>query len=255
MDGVGVVVTRDEGPDGPLGRRLADRGLRVHHWPTVRTAPPPDPGALRDALGGLAGFDWVVFTSLRAVAAVTQRVPAAPQGPRIAAVGRATASALEASGWRVDLVPDTWTGEALVAALIEAGVADGARVLFPASAIARDTVPEGLAAAGAEVAQVDAYTLEPAPLDRDACRAALESGEIALITFTSPSTVEGLAAALGDDVMELARARARAIAIGPTTAEAAGAAGFADVAVADPHSLDGLADRAAEAARASIQEA
>jgi uroporphyrinogen-III synthase len=255
MDGVGVVVTRDEGPDGPLGRRLADRRLRVHRWPTVRSAPPADPAPLHDALADLEAYDWVVFTSPRAVAAVTERVPAAPDGPRIAAVGRSTASSLEAGGWPVDLVPETWTGEALVTALIEAGVADGARVLFPASAIARDTVPEGLVAAGAEVVQVDAYTTEPAPLDRDACRSALESGDIALITFTSPSSVEGLAAALGDDVMALARARTRAVAIGPTTAEAAGAAGFADVAVADPHSLDGLADRAAEAARASIQEA
>lgn len=244
--GIGVAVTRDEVEDGPLTTLLADRGARVYPWPTIRTAPPVDPGALRAALRELEIFDWIVVTSPRAALAIRAVKP--PASLRVAAVGEATAAALEDVGWAVDLVPGEQTGEALVAALQEAGVGVGTRVLFPASAIARDVVPAGLEALGAQVLRVVAYRTEPAPLDVAVCRAELESGAVTVITFTSPSTVQNLQEALGPEVFGLAVRRTRAVAIGPTTAEAARAAGFEAVLVADPHSLDGLADRVAELA-------
>lgn len=252
----GIVVTREEDPAGPLGHLLRERGFQVHLWPTIRTAPPRDPTPLEDALREIGSFDWVVFTSPRGIAAVRDRVEVREiRRPRTAAVGEATASALREAGWSVDVVPETQTGEALVAALLEAGVAPGARVLFPASAIARSTVPDGLGEAGVVVTRVEAYRTEPAPLDREACRDALEAGEIMIVTFTSPSAVRGLEAALGRELFDRLRKRTRAVAIGPTTGEAAERAGF-QVAVAEPHSLEGLAERAARvAAELRIEEA
>ena len=252
--GVGVVVTRDEGDDGRLTTLLADRGFRVLHWPTIRTAPPEDPGPLQSALSALEDYDWAVFTSTRAAEAVAGAEP--PAALRVAVVGEATAAALADVGWVVDLVAEPGTGEALVVAMAEAGVGEGHRVLFPASAIALETVPEGLARLGAAVDRVTAYRTEAAPLDVAVCRAALESGAAAVLTFTSPSTVENLEAALGPDTFELAVRRARAVAIGPTTARAVRDAGFGDVAVAEPHSLEGLADRVADVAtRDRLEEA
>ncbi len=244
----GVVVTRDEERDGPLTALLLDRGVSVHHWPVVRTAPPSDPAPLRSALDQLDAFDWVVFTSPRAVAAVVDQV-AAPLAarPRCAAVGEATARALEEAGWPVELVPETQTGQALVHALLRAGLGSGSRVLFPASQIARDAVPDGLGEAGVVVAQVEAYRTEAAAPDRDACRAALDRGAVALVTFTSPSTVVNLERGLGRELFERVRTQLAAVAIGPTTGEAAERAGF-EVFVAEPHSLEGLADRVAEVA-------
>jgi uroporphyrinogen-III synthase len=99
-----------------------------------------------------------------------------------------------------------------------------------------------------------AYRTEPASLDRPECRRLLRSGEVDVITFTSPSTVRGLEAGLGAELMRDAR-RLRAVVIGPTTADAARAAGFEPI-VAEPHSLEGLARRVAGvAARESIEEA
>lgn len=250
----GVAVTRDESGDGPLTRLLADRGFRVHHWPTIRTAPPEDPADLEAALSELDDFDWAVFTSRRAAGPV--REVARPPSLKVAAVGESTAEALADAGWVVDLVSEPQTGEALVIALSEAGVGGGDRVLFPASAIARDVVPDGLERLGAEVVRVVAYRTEAAPLDRAACRTALEAGAVEVITFTSPSTVRNLVAGLGADLMDLAVRKARAVAIGPTTAEAVREAGWGDVVVAEPHSLEGVAQRVAElAARDRIQEA
>lgn len=242
----GVIVTRDEGADGPLTSLLRARGFLVHHWPTIRTAPPDDAAPLAAALSDLSSFDWVVFTSPRAVAAVVRTDTAArpPAGVSVAAVGRSTAGALEAAGWHVDLVPDTQTGQALVGALLNGGMDAGTRVLLPASAIALKTIPDGLEDAGVVVVRVEAYRTEPAMLDRDACRAALESGGVSVVTFTSPSTVENLEAALGGELFDTVRGRTTAVAIGPTTGSAAERAGF-DVLIAEPHSLEGLADRVA----------
>lgn len=254
MAGPGIVVTRDEGPEGPLGHLLRERGFRVYHWPTIRIVPAADTAALEESLAELASFDWVVFTSPRAVAAVLDGVGSDAARPRIAAVGESTAAALAEAGWNVDVVPGTQTGEALVAALIAAGVGPGTRVLFPASAIARDTVPDGLGEAGVTVVQVEAYRTEPARLDRESCRDLLDRGDVAMVAFTSPSTVENLERALGQELFETLKARVRAVAIGPTTGEAAGRAGF-EVSVADPHSLEGLAERAAAlAAHGRIEE-
>lgn len=253
MARAGVVVTRDEGPDGRLTALLRDRGLTVHHWPVIGTAPPEDPAPLARALAALDTFDWIVITSRRVAGVLAERGARPPAGLSVAAVGESTAAALEGAGWSVDLVPATQTGEALVEALRSHGVGPGTRVLFPASSIARDAVPDGLEAAGAEVERVVAYRTEPAPLDRDACRRSLEEGAVDVITFTSPSAVRNLVRAAGSELTASLRGL-RTVVIGPTTAEAARSAGF-EPAVAEPHSLEGLAQRVAElAARARIEE-
>lgn len=265
-----MVVTRDEGDDGPLTELLTGRGFRVHHWPTIRFDPPEDAEPLEAALAELDAFAWAVFTSPRAVTAVGAaarghltlaeaeggRLPLQPAGLRVAAVGESTAAAVAAAGWRVDLVPGEATGEALLAALEEVGVGAGDRVFFPASAIARDVVPAGLRGLGADVRQVVAYRTVVPPLDTAACREALEAGAVQVVTFTSPSTVQNLQESLGPDLFDLAVRTARAVAIGPTTAGAVHDAGFDMVAVAEPYSLEGLADRVAEVADPEhIQEA
>jgi uroporphyrinogen-III synthase len=112
-----VVVTRSEPSDGPLSSELRSLGLPVLVWPAVHVEPAPrEPleAALREAAAG--AFDWIVFASRHAVAAVTEVLPAPPPGVRIAAVGQATAQVLRQRGWPVDLLPGDANAAALVAA-------------------------------------------------------------------------------------------------------------------------------------------
>lgn len=248
--GVGVVVTRDDGEAAPLSRALRARGATVLHWPTVRLAPSADPTPLVTELGRLSTFNWVVFTSPRAVDAVAERRGTLPGRLRVAAVGSATAEAVRRSGWRTDLVPAIQTAEALVDAMTAAGVGSGARVLFPASEIAGATLEEGLADAGAEVVRVTAYRTVAVPIDGAACERALNAGAVQVISFASPSAVNGLVQGLGDRLFREAAARTVMAAIGPTTAAALRSAGARRVIEAAHHSLDGLADRIAEWGRA-----
>jgi uroporphyrinogen-III synthase len=246
LTGVGVVVTRDDGADATLSGLLRELGATVLSWPTIRAAAPSDPRPLRDAVERLGDFDWVVFTSPRAVEAVAEWRPAPPARLRAAAVGASTQAAAEARGWRVEVVPRVQTADALVDALRAGGVGAGTRVFFPASEIALDTLEAGLRALGAEVCRVTAYRTVGADLDRDGCAHALESGEVDVISFTSPSAVENLRSALGERLFRAGAARAVMAAIGPTTAAAVRAAGAAEVIEAAEHSLAGLAERIAQ---------
>jgi uroporphyrinogen-III synthase len=241
-----VVVTRSESSDGPLSSQLRDLGLAVLLWPAVAVEL-GEPGPLEEALGRAGSFDWIVFASRHAVAAVTHIMPAAPAGVRIAAVGRATAQVLRQRGWPVDLLPSEANAAALVQAFASEATGNGmkdikgARILFPASSRALPTISAGLTQLGAEVVQVEAYRTESsASLDVEACRSWIARGSIGAVTFASPSAVDELEHALGKDDFDRLLAAAAAVAIGPTTARALTDRGHTP-ALAETPTLQGLA--------------
>jgi uroporphyrinogen III methyltransferase / synthase len=247
-----VVVTRAEPSDGPLSSELRNLGLRVLLWPAVSVSP-AETGALDKALEHVEAFDWIVFASRHAVAAVTERVTAAPNGVRIAAIGQATAQVLRQRGWNVDLLPSEPNAAGLVAAFAAEDAAPvargktrekvckGARILYPASSRALPTIAAGLSQLGAEVVQVEAYRTESdSSLDVEACRAGIARAAIGAVTFASPSAVEELERALGKEDFDRLLATAAAVAIGPTTARALSERGHAPV-LAESATLHGLA--------------
>jgi uroporphyrinogen-III synthase len=235
-----ILVTRRSEQTGSLREALSALGATVVEVPLIAHEPPADARPLDEALGRLARYDWVAFTSANAVEAVAARlarlgVPLAA-GVRLAAVGPSTAQAIAAHfrGRETDLQPASeFRAEALVEAF-RARDLTGRHVLFPVSDRARDTLAAGLRAQGAVVESVVAYrTVTPdgvhARLDR-----ALAEG-IDLVVLASPSAVDSLMAALGE------RARGVAVAvIGPVTEEAARRAGLDVRAVASPATALGL---------------
>ena len=236
-----VVVTRDEPADGPLSRELKDLGLTVLVWPAVSVTR-ADPAALHAALAAAHGFDWIVFASRHAVAAVLAELPRAPAGLKVAAIGRATARVLRQRGWPVDLVPE----EASAAALVQAFAARpeltqrALKMLYPASSRALPTLAAGLRQLGAEVLQVEAYRTESAPLDVAGCRDWIAREAVGAVTFTSPSAVDELARALGEADFAQLLNTAASVAIGRTTARALSARGHHPV-VAASATLAGVA--------------
>jgi uroporphyrinogen III methyltransferase/synthase len=254
LSGAGVVVTRDEDDAGPLTTALTERGARVLHWGSIGVAAPEDWAALEKAMARIGEYDWICFSSPRAVHAVVSRVGGAPfgltVGPRTAVVGPATAAALSEAGWPVDRFPEEASARGLVRAFRVAGDAPGARVLFPASAIAREEIPEGLARLGAVVDRVTAYRMTFLPLDRGSCLAAVDAGEVDAVTFASPSAMEGLRQGLGHALFHRVAELTPAAAMGPTTAAALEEAGWSRVVVAKTATMEGLAEAAEAAVRA-----
>lgn len=242
-----VVVTRAEAKNGPLSTYLRKLGLTVLLWPAIRTSV-SDTRALEQALHDVKQFDWIVFASRRAVAAVIERLPVQPDDVRIAAVGQATAQVLRQRGWRVEVVPSEADAGSLVTALVP-HLQTGTRVLYPASSRALPTIAKGLAQLGAQVTQVEAYRTEAAELNVAECRSWIERDGVGAITFASPSAVVELEHALGKADLNRLLGSATAVAIGPTTARALAERGFSAI-VAEAATLSGLANTALRALQA-----
>ena len=234
-----VVVTRSEASDGPLSSELRNLGLSVLLWPAV-TVEMTEKGPLEAALADIKSFQWIVFASRHAVAAVTALMATPPVGVRIAAVGQATAQVLRQRGWPVDLLPSEANAAALVDAFAAATI-EGARILFPASSRALPTIAAGLKQLGADVTQVEAYRTESSgALDVENCRSWIARGSIGAVTFASPSAVDELEHALGKDDFDRLLSAAPAVAIGPTTARALSDRGHTPI-LAESATLQGLA--------------
>ena len=179
-----VLVTRPAGRGEHLVHLLAQAGLHAEHVPLTHLVPTRS-AELETARAELAAgvFTHLVVTSRTAAECLADDgATPVPEGTEVVAVGEGTAAALARVGIRATRVADG-SGAALVAAMPPA--APGAAVLFPASAAAARTVPEGLRDKGYRVREVEAY--RPAPLEAPpAVSAGLPSGRYAAIVLTSP---------------------------------------------------------------------
>ena len=162
LNGRRILLTRAK-PDDAIARALRMAGAQVDTLALTVSTPLESArlDAARDRLAHGA-YAWVVFSSWRAARAVVSGLPRARSlGTRIAAVGEATARWVsDHAGVNADM-----TGAGSAAALLECfpAPASGARpVLIPRSALAPDTLPDGLRALGWSVEAVDAYTTTPA---------------------------------------------------------------------------------------------
>ncbi len=255
LTGWTIVVTRAEGPDGPLGASLAAQGARVLHVPTVSIGAPDDLEPLRRAIARLDSFEWMVLTSPRAVGAVS-RVLGAGAHPsaaalhrlarvRVAVVGAATADHARAAGIEPEFVGSGDGGEALAHDLVKVGVGPGSEVLFPASNRAGSGLAAVLREAGARVEQVVAYETRIRAVDIEAYPAAQRADAV---TFTSPSAVEGWVSAWTHDGVNFSVPPIPNVAIGATTAAALEKEGLGAMVATEP-SLDGVVDAVARLAR------
>lgn len=239
-----VLVTRSREQASQLAATLEELGAQVLEAPAIEIAEPEDFGPLDSALQQLGGYDWVVFTSANGVEAVFRRLRTlsldsrAFGGTRLAAVGLATAAALQRYGLHADLVPEQFLTKAVAEALAQAGVA-GARVLLPRTQLVGEDLGAALAAQRAQVDQVVAYrTLQASSLSPEVVDL-LRRGEIDIVTFASSSTVTNLLALLGDSALELL-SRSTIACIGPVTSRTADAAGLPVHIEAEEYTVPGL---------------
>jgi len=231
LAGKTVVVTRPREQAASLADALEALGAEVLPLPTIRIVARPRDAEVDAVLARLAEYALVVFTSVNGVQTFlayldeTGAGSAALAGATLAAIGPATAGALEVRGVACDVVPDDYATEGLLEALEARGVAPaGARVLIPRAREARGVLPDTLRERGALVDVLPVYDTLPA----EGLALPVESVEGAdYITFTSSSTARqfaGLMEAAGsaDPAGRPLAARlsaARLCSIGPVTSE------------------------------------
>ena len=109
LEGLRILVTRNRERVDKLSRQLRRLGAHPVPFPTITIRPVRHP-----SLKGLKGAETVLFTSTTAVDLFFKHAPASHlEGKKVAAVGPATAAALDARGVRVHLRPRTFTSEAI----------------------------------------------------------------------------------------------------------------------------------------------
>ena len=234
-----VIVTRARESASGLARKLEELGARVIEVPTIRFEPPADGGASLDraATDLVEGrYDWLVFTSARAVEALMDRVPDTRRLGQVSVAGVGPATADTLARYRVvpDLMAPGGREEAAGLAEVFPPVQGRGSVLFPRAEAGRDTLVEGLTEKGWRVEVVEAYRTVRPEVDASA-RAEVAGAEA--VCFSSSSTVTGFLDALGQEALPPA-----VVCIGPVTAETARAAGIEVTAVASRASVDGLVE-------------
>lgn len=237
-----VLVTRAAEQAAVMSERLRALGAEPIELPAIAIARPESFDELDEAIERLGDYRWVIFTSANAVEAFFARLEMKGKdarafgGVQLAAVGTATATSLRQFGLRADFVPERFVAEELLTGLLEQGAGEG-RILLPRAEQARDVLPDGLRAAGAEVDAVPVYrTIPGTPAPQLLAR--VQAGEIDIITLTSSSTARNLATLLNGQLVPLRKAMVACIS--PLTAKAARAAGFRVDVVASEYTIPGL---------------
>jgi uroporphyrinogen-III synthase len=194
LRGVGVLVTRPELQAMPLCRLLETQGASALRLPAVEIKPCGDRRTLASQLGALESFDLIIFTSANAVrfgaAFLDQK-----RDLTLAAIGPATARALNLAGYRVAVQPvGTTDSEGLLLHPRLEHLA-GHRILMIKGSNGRQLLEQELARRGAQVVQANVYEVVPATPSAAILAAVLErfkAGEIHVITATSLSLAGSL---------------------------------------------------------------
>jgi len=222
LAGKRVLITRAPRQASELAGCLRVLGATPILIPTIEIGPPSSFVGLDAALASLSGFDLIAFTSGNAVEAFHERakligVTALPR--QVAAVGPATARALQVIGLHVDVMPTTYTAEALAETL--APKASGLRVLLVLAEDAPVILHDALTAAGADVTVAAAYRnrLPEASLVAIASLFGDAASYPDAVTFTSASTAANLVALMAAARLVLPAKVVRA-SIGPITSRA-----------------------------------
>ncbi len=241
-----VLVTRAREQASILTAALEELGAECLEAPAIKIVPPESYAALDAAIGGLAAYDWLIFTSANGVDHFFARLRQAGRdaralgGRKVAAIGAATAERLRQHGILADIVPAEFRAEGIIAAL-ENLVASGMKVLIPRAEVARDILPDKLRELGAAVDVVTAYRTVSGGSDGQDLAARLSAGAIDLVTFTSSSTVTNLLDLLGEGGPALV-AKAKVACIGPITAATCLDKGIKPDIVADEFTIAGLVE-------------
>ena len=210
--------------------------------PLINFAPSEDPTSLEEALRELAqgAFDWVTLTSSTTVDVLHAYRAVIPANTRVAAVGETTAAALNAVGYRVDVVPDEDNSAAGMASQLIALEPKPIRVLTLRSALAKPVLTRLLAEAGHDVRSVVAYRTVGVPVT-EKIAGDVRSGRINAILVTSGSVAEQVQEQFSEIPAETVIA-----AIGPRTAKDARRAGLGVSVVAKEQSVAGLISAVAQ---------
>ena len=241
-----IVVTRTREQASQLADQLLELGAEVLEIPTIRTEEPQNKSDLMEAMLGLGGYDWIVFTSPNGVTAFFNYFfkgfddIRALGNVRIAAVGPATSAKLKELHLRVDAMPEEYLASKITKAISNFETVENLRILLMRAEIANEELPKELEALGAIVDDVACYRTVPETEDQNGAAERLLEGGTDWITFTSSSTVENFHARFDLPKLTQQFPAMRLASIGPETTKTLHALGLKADVEAREHNIPGL---------------
>lgn len=200
LTGLQVLITRPALQAEGLCKHIVDLGGTVLRLPALSIE--VQPVAL-----SATHYDLLIFISSNAVQHGQAILKAQPQA-RIAAVGLATAQALQALGYRIDVTPEqAGNSEALLAHPLLMN--PPTNILIVRGNGGRELLRDTLTARGSTVDIAEVYTRRPAVTDATQLAAVtqqLQAGELDIISITSVETLQALDALFAPDTRQLAHA-------------------------------------------------
>jgi uroporphyrinogen III methyltransferase / synthase len=246
--GKGILVTRPRDQAPALSNLLAAQGAEPVECPTLEIHPPDCWAPVDEAIHALSNYDWVIFTSVNGVQSFMDRLwfhrkdVRSLAGLRVCCIGPRTQEEAARRGIAADLVPKEFQAEGILEDLGGLGV-KGQRILIPRAKVAREILPDRLAAMGAMVRVVHAYQAVLPEVKIDSIRHRLQNREIHYLTFTSSSTVRNFCQLFENrqELQELIRNSTVAV-IGPITAQTVREEGLSVDVVALENTVPALVD-------------
>lgn len=188
LAGVAVVVTRPRAQAAGFAAMVREAGGTPILLPALEIEPVELDDDARSRLVP-DDYDWTIYTSANAVECSLRQLPR-PSRTRVAAIGRATARALEARGIAVQAVPvGASESEGLLALDCFAAPA-GLRILILKGVGGRTLLSEEFARRGAEVVTGDVYrrvAAAPAGAALEEIREALARGRVVVAVTSAES--------------------------------------------------------------------
>jgi uroporphyrinogen III methyltransferase/synthase len=251
LEGKTILVTRAVRQAEEFSTALRSLGARVIEFPTIQICDPDSWDDMDRCIKNISRYDGMIFTSVNAVENFFMRVDTglepAFQNKMICAVGKKTQDALKRYHLAVTVVPERYTADELVTALQPMNI-KGKRFLFPRGNRSGDIIRTGLEKSGAYVDECIVYTTEYIdPASAEIVREMLLKRDIDLVTFFSPSSVEGFFRSMQQRIPE-PEALAKVLrgihiaAIGSVTSEALQKKGIVPTIIPPAFTAEGLVD-------------
>jgi uroporphyrinogen III methyltransferase / synthase len=226
-----IIITRTREQSAELAALLAEKGAETIAFPTIEICDPDSWEPLDQALTNIGDYSWVIFTSVNGVKKFFERLQTlqiklpAPPPFKVAAIGPATGRMIISHGMGVEFLPEDFMAEGLVASL-QGRILPGMKILIPRALEAREILPEELRRMGAIVDVIPVYQTV-IPLGRmDQFHAILQQNGVAMIVFTSSSTIINLGKMVSPQSLPDVLKNLSIACIGPITAATASKSGL-----------------------------
>jgi uroporphyrinogen III methyltransferase/synthase len=246
-----ILITRSKEQSKDFSDLLFYYGAEPIIFPTISLVPPENWEEMDRAINSLGKYDWILFSSVNGVHYFMNRLKALGRDIRalhtlkICAVGSSTEEDLLKYGIQTDLVPSSFQGESVVESFQKMSV-KGLSFLIPRAKEAREVIPESLRKMGATVDLVTAYQNVRPFENIDRVKGLLAEGKIAVLTFTSSSTVRNFFDLFQSADLKTILKNTKIASIGPITSQTIREAGYPVDIEPEEHTVKALTESIVE---------